>query len=101
MPASGRACNPREGTSTGAHATSRPSEYLEDSSQANPRVLTIIRSYITGLNGKFRGHTLVWHSQLASWVNSITGSANVDAVMKAHVSVRAGSASVADTDERV
>lgn len=42
-------------------------------------------NYITGLNGKFRGHTLVWHSQLASWVNSITGSANVDAVMKAHI----------------
>ncbi|KAF8916869.1 glycoside hydrolase superfamily [Mucidula mucida] len=41
-------------------------------------------NWITGLGGKFRGHTLVWHSQLAGWVNNLRGTA-VDAAMKNHI----------------
>jgi len=34
---------------------------------------------------KVRGHTLVWHSQLPSWMTSLSGSSNVLAAMKEHI----------------
>ncbi|THU99112.1 hypothetical protein K435DRAFT_719999 [Dendrothele bispora CBS 962.96] len=41
-------------------------------------------NWITSRGGKFRGHTLVWHSQLAPWVSNLKGSA-VDTAMKNHI----------------
>ncbi|KAF5374299.1 hypothetical protein D9758_004587 [Tetrapyrgos nigripes] len=41
-------------------------------------------NWITSRGGKFRGHTLVWHSQLAPWVNNLKGTA-VDSAMKNHI----------------
>lgn len=38
-------------------------------------------------NMKIRGHTLVWHNQLAGWVNNITSASALLAAMQNHINV--------------
>ena len=47
-----------------------------------------IVSYAQSHNMKVRGHTLVWHSQLAGWVNSVPSS-QVLSVMNNHITTNA------------
>ncbi|WP_437779404.1 endo-1,4-beta-xylanase [Sorangium sp. So ce1097] len=36
-------------------------------------------------NMKVKGHTLVWHSQLPGWMNSMTGATQVEQAMRRHI----------------
>jgi endo-1,4-beta-xylanase len=49
-----------------------------------------IVSYAQGQGKSVRGHTLVWHSQLAGWVNNITTGAELLTVMRDHIAGVAG-----------
>jgi len=44
-----------------------------------------IVSYAQSHSMKIRGHTLVWHNQLADWVNSIISGSQLLQVMKSHI----------------
>ena len=44
-----------------------------------------IVSRATSIGAKMRGHTLVWHSQLPSWVSSISTASDLTTVMHNHI----------------
>jgi endo-1,4-beta-xylanase len=49
-----------------------------------------IVSHAQGRGMRIRGHTLVWHSQLAPWVNNITSGTDLVAAMQNHIANVAG-----------
>jgi endo-1,4-beta-xylanase len=49
-----------------------------------------IVSHAQSHNMKIRGHTLVWHSQLAGWVSGISSGTDLLAAMRNHISNVAG-----------
>jgi endo-1,4-beta-xylanase len=49
-----------------------------------------IVSHAQGRGMKVRGHTLVWHSQLAPWVSGITSGADLLTAMRNHIAGVAG-----------
>jgi endo-1,4-beta-xylanase len=44
-----------------------------------------IVSHAMGRGMRIRGHTLVWHSQLAPWVNNVTSGSDLQAAMVNHI----------------
>jgi endo-1,4-beta-xylanase len=44
-----------------------------------------IVSRATSIGARMRGHTLVWHSQLPSWVSSVTTASDLTTVMHNHI----------------
>ncbi|HET8846067.1 MAG TPA: endo-1,4-beta-xylanase [Ktedonobacteraceae bacterium] len=60
--------------------TTEPSQNSFNFSSADQIV-----SFAQSHSMKIRGHTLVWHSQLPTWVSNLSGSSNVLAAMNNHI----------------